>query len=218
MKVLLFVAVAVIAYLIGGISIANCLSLRVIGKKITDVGSGNAGASNMIRNCGWAAGLGTLAFDAAKAVAALALVQFIAGQFFDTNTAMMAADVAAVFVIIGHIWPVFSNFNGGKGVACTLGSMLYLMPIPTIIVFGIVIIATLIFKTMSISSFVGIILMVVLAFSLYPISQPENIPFLVTVCAIFIIVVFTHRQNIKRLIKGEEAKVKISSDNKNEDK
>ena len=198
-----YVITAVVAYLIGGVSIANALSLKLIGKKINEVGSGNTGASNMIRNCGWAAGIGTLAFDAAKAFLTLMVVNAI---FKDV--APYAVYVAAVVVIVGHIWPIWVGFKGGKGVACTLGAMLYLMPIETLVVLAICALTTLIVKTMSITSFTGLILMVAAAL----IFHIKDTPFLITVFIIFAITVFTHRANIGRLIRGEEAKVKIGNE------
>ena len=207
---------AVIAYLIGGVSIANPLSRKLIDQNITDVGSGNAGASNMIRNCGWAAGLLTLAFDAAKAAASVFIAQWLVGMISGPVIGKIAGYIAAVSVIVGHIWPVFTGFKGGKGVACTLGAMLYLMPVYTLIVVAVVALVTLLFKTMSITSIVGVSLMVIIAFVAFPVSNPENIPFIVTICMIFAIVVFTHRANIRRLIRGEEAKVTIKT-NKDEE-
>ncbi len=217
MKIALYAAVAVITYLIGGISIANVLSRKLIDQNITEVGSGNAGASNVIRNCGWAAGFLTLAFDAAKAAASVFIAQWLGGLIVGPGAGEIAGYIAAVCVTVGHIWPVFSGFKGGKGVACTLGAMLYLMPVYTLIVVAVVAVVTLIFKTMSITSIVGITLMVIIAFIRFPVSNPENIPFVVTVCIMFLIVILTHRANIARLIKGEEAKVSIKNKNGKQD-
>jgi acyl phosphate:glycerol-3-phosphate acyltransferase len=202
MIILLYVLSTVIAYFIGGISIANMLSRKIIGKNISDVGSGNTGASNMIRNCGWAAGLGTLFFDAAKAVIAILIGKLIAGE--------IGMYLAAIFVIVGHIWPVLSGFKGGKGVASTLGAMLFLMPIPTLIIFAVSGLTTLIFKTMSITSIVGLGLMLILGLTV----GPPAIGFKITVGIIFLITVLNHWKNIGRLFRGEEVKVKIESKDK----
>ena len=203
MSYLYYVIVAIAAYLIGGVSIANALSRKLIGKKINEVGSGNTGASNMIRNCGWAAGIGTLAFDAAKAFFTLMIIDSIF-----KNAAPYAVYVAAVMVIVGHIWPIWVGFKGGKGVACTLGAMLYLMPWETLVVLAICALVTVFVKTMSITSFTGLILMVIAAL----VFHIGDVPFLITVFIIFCITVFTHRANIGRLIRGEEAKVKIGTE------
>lgn len=203
MSIVYYAIVAVAAYLIGGVSIANVLSKKLIGKKINEVGSGNMGASNMIRNCGWGAGIATLAFDAAKAV----LILWLAERFL-SDAAPYAMYVAAVSVIIGHIWPIWAGFNGGKGVACSLGVMLYLMPWMSLIVLGICVIITLVIKTMSITSFTGLVLMLIAAY-VFHFSEPEV---WITVTIIFIIILITHRENIGRLIRGEEAKVKIKPD------
>lgn len=200
MSYLYYAAVAVMAYLIGGISIANALSLKLIGKKINEVGSGNTGASNMIRNCGWAAGIGTLVFDAAKAYLTLMLVNVLFKE-----TAPYAVYVAAVMVIVGHIWPIWVGFKGGKGIACTLGVMLYLMPWETLVVLAVCGIVTVLVKTMSITSLTGLALMLLAAL----IFHIRDIPFMITVGIILAITLFTHRANIGRLLRGEEAKVKI---------
>ncbi len=216
MNYVYYAIVVIAAYLIGGISIANALSKKLIGKKISEVGSGNTGASNMIRNCGWAAGIGTLAFDAAKAFFTLMIVNAVF-----KNSAPCAVYVAAVAVTVGHIWPIWVGFKGGKGVACTLGAMLYLMPWITLIVLAICGLITVLFKTMSITSFTGIGLMLVATLVYYyheisflksSITIYQNTPFLITVLIIFAVTVFTHRGNIGRLIRGEEAKVKIGNE------
>jgi len=157
----------------------------------------------MIRNCGWAAGITTLAFDAAKASFTLVIVNALF-----KNVAPYAMYVAAVAVIVGHIWPVWVGFKGGKGVACTLGVMLYLMPIETLVVLGICALVTVFVKTRSITSFTGIGLMLVATL----VFHIKDTPFLITTLIIFAITLFTHRANIGRLIRGEEAKVKIGSE------
>jgi len=206
MNILIYAVCAIIAYLIGGVSIANMLSKKIIGKNIREVGSGNTGASNMIRNCGWGAGLGTLAFDAAKAIGAMVLARWIVGMIAGEKAAEIAMYVAAVSVILGHIWPVFTKFKGGKGVACTFGVVLFMMPIQTTVIFVFCAIITIIFKIMSITSFTGLILVFASAFIFYP----GETAFHITMIIIFVIILFTHRSNIVRLVKGKEAKVKIS--------
>jgi acyl phosphate:glycerol-3-phosphate acyltransferase len=199
MQYLLYAAVGIGAYLIGGISIANMISRKVIGKNISEVGSGNKGASNMIRNCGWRAGIIVLLFDALKATLAVYIGGLITG---DNN----GEYIAGIFVIVGHIWPVFNGFKGGKGAASTLGVMAFLIPKALIYIIILLVVMTLIFKTMSLTSFSGLIAMMIFVFTMYKGETGLQI----TACIIFAITVFCHRENIVRLFKGKEAKVKIA--------
>ena len=107
-----------IAYLLGSLSFGLIVADKANGPDLRKVGSGNTGASNVQRTMGWKYGLITFAGDALKGVAACLIAEWITGDH-------MASLAAGLFVIIGHNWPVYYGFRGGKGVAASCGVLLY---------------------------------------------------------------------------------------------
>lgn len=191
----LYAIAAVAAYLIGCISFSYIICKIVTKKDIRESGSNNAGSTNVLRTMGLKYAIISLVGDIGKAVAAVFLGKFIAGE--------MGMYIAALFVIAGHNWPVFLKFKGGKGVASTIGALACLMPLQTLIaiVFGVTLIV--ITKIVSIGSMSGIFLGAVLSFVFYP----GNTPLHIVATALFVLTMIMHRQNIKRLLKGEENKI-----------
>ena len=121
MDILVYLAVAVGAYLIGSLSSAIIISNGVKKKDIRDYGSGNAGATNMLRTFGWLSGLLTFLFDAAKGTLCAWLGWLAAGD--------MGMHIAAVCVVLGHNWPFWNKFRGGKGVAVNCTWLILYLPI-----------------------------------------------------------------------------------------
>lgn len=195
--ILLWLACAVGAYLLGSISFAYVVGKVVVRRDIRKYGSGNAGASNMTRNFGWKLGLVTFLGDILKGSAAVLLGGLIAGN--------LGMCIAAVCAVVGHNWPVFFEFRGGKGIATTLGVACVLMPwqaLGVLVAAGILIIAT---KRVSIGSLAGALLLAIGAFVFFPNSLPLHISILI----LFALAVFSHRENIGRLIKGTEPKMSL---------
>ena len=180
------------AYLLGSLS-GSLLLGRLRGVDIREHGSGNAGGTNALRTQGWRFALGTVLIDVGKGVAAawLALAAGVGAPWLP-----YAAGAAAV---LGHVWPVFHGFRGGKGAGTYVGALLVLWPlaVPVLVgVWALVLVA---------SGYVGFST-VVAALSLLPLSlltdaSPERAAF-VGACALFI--VFTHRGNLARMIAGVE--------------
>jgi glycerol-3-phosphate acyltransferase PlsY len=192
--VLYVILTALISYLLGSISFAVIVSRALAHKDVRDYGSGNAGLTNVVRNFGKLPGLLTLVGDFSKGVVAVMLGRVI----FDR--------LAGLFVIIGHIFPVFFGFRGGKGVLTTAGIALVIDPRVFVIAVSIFIIVFLITRIVSISSITA-------AFS-YPIAtyvvnalsgRPDVVDTVLTAC-IGVILIYMHRANIKRLINGTEPK------------
>lgn len=182
------------AYLFGGIPFGYLLVRWRTGEDVRTQGSGNIGATNVLRTTGRAAGVATLLLDIAKGVLAVWLMD----RMSDGSPAWMAA--AAVAVILGHAFPVFLKFQGGKAVASFIGAFLYLTPLPllaSLIVFVVVVAITKYISLGSITS-AGLFPLAV-----WLIARPSPPVFL---AALFsgAFIVWRHRSNIGRLRAGNE--------------
>lgn len=206
--VIWYVLSAVIGYLIGCISFGYVAGKIFRGKDIREVGSGNAGTANAIRNYGWGVGVFTFVGDVVKGAAAALIGLWICGDstgFFQTGLPIgldgeLCAYIGGLAAVIGHIWPVFLKFRGGKGVATSFGVFLVIMPLPAVIVFALCIVIIAFTKTMSVGSLLGTALMAVSSFVFYW----GNIWHHATCVILMILVFYSHRQNIKRLAEGKE--------------
>jgi glycerol-3-phosphate acyltransferase PlsY len=202
-------AAAVVGYLIGCISFGYISAKLFKGKDIREVGSGNAGTANVIRNYGWGIGLVTFVGDAVKGVAAaligaLIVPELVAGitplLHFGLVDVHIGACVGGVAAVIGHIWPVFLKFRGGKGVATSTGVFLVIMPLLAAIVFALCAAIIAITRFVSVGSLVGTALMAACSAVFFTGNWWHH----ATCVALFILVWYSHRANIKRLAEGRE--------------
>lgn len=184
------------AYLIGNISFSLILSKLVYKKDVRKYGSGNAGTTNMIRAFGFKIGILTFIGDALKGM----LAAFMGYKFGGTN----GLYIAGIMVIVGHNWPVFLKFKGGKGVATTIGVMLYVLFWPTLVCLIIGIGLAFVTRIVSIGSLIGICLSSLYVLIFY---KPFDITLLMFTLVYTAMCLFKHRANIERLIKGEEKKL-----------
>lgn len=191
-----YALLAIGAYLIGNISFAILLSKKK-NQDITKMGSGNPGTMNMLRNFGFKTGILTLALDALKG-AAPALTGYL--LFGDHGLY-----IAGLAVILGHIYPVFRKFKGGKGVACTLGVFLVANPILTLIFFVVAFIYLFFFDYGAIASFIVVTAMTICE----GINHAGDLLLSLLIFAIFLIVWIAHRKNITRLLVGKENKANL---------
>jgi glycerol-3-phosphate acyltransferase PlsY len=183
-----------IAYLLGAIPFGYLLTRLTTGKDVRTEGSGNIGATNVLRAAGRGAGVATLVLDMAKGYAAV----WIAGMLTDGSPGWMAD--AAVAVVVGHAFPIFLGFKGGKAVATLTGAFLYLTPIPAlagIIVFVITVVVTRYISAASILSAATFPL------GLWLISHPILNELLAALIAAAI-VVYRHKENMRRMRAGQE--------------
>lgn len=192
-NILLVILAAVIAYLIGCISPSIMLG-KAKGIDIKHEGSGNAGTTNALRVMGKKAGAITLVIDVLKGVVAVLIGNLIAGP--------VAGMCCAVTAFCGHVWPVFYKFKGGKGVATAFGVLLGIDVWLGLAALGVVLIAVLISKRMSVGSLAGAICFPALAFFLEP-------DFIIPGTALAIAIIIKHRSNIARLLRGEEPVMSI---------
>ncbi|HSE21820.1 MAG TPA: glycerol-3-phosphate 1-O-acyltransferase PlsY [Pyrinomonadaceae bacterium] len=199
-----FLLVAIVAYLLGSIPFGFLIVRLLQGDDIRQTGSGGTGATNVSRRAGkWAGGL-TLVLDAAKGAGAVLLA-----GLFATGPMDWLLTTAAVAVLIGHIFPIWLGFRGGKGVATAIGVFLVLAPLAVLIA-GVVFVAVVaITRYVSLGSIVGAVV-IALVIGLERFAQPQAIfvsSLTAAICCAALIIL-AHRQNISRLIQGTENKFK----------
>ncbi|ADO76941.1 glycerol-3-phosphate 1-O-acyltransferase PlsY [Halanaerobium praevalens] len=183
-----------ISYLIGSIPSGFLLTKYVMRKDVRQYGSGNIGATNVARVMGLKSGILVAIFDILKGYLGVLVGQLIIG-----NSLSIAILLVAVTAIAGHDWSIFLGFSGGKGVATTFGVILRLYPLAFLIYALIWLLLVLTTRYVSLGSIIGSMsLPLTLYFSSY---DSKNI-FFAALLSIF--VMYTHRENIKRLLKGEE--------------
>ena len=196
---LIYLIIIIVAYLLGNISTSYIVAKKLAGVDIRTQGSGNAGSTNVLRTLGKKAGALTFIGDVLKGLIAVLLAKFIAYiAHLDQAT---CAYLAVVAVVLGHNYPVFLGFKGGKGVATSLGSMLGMNPIIALTGLGFFIIIVAITKYVSLGSILGIGLSPIIMM-----INHNNKGVLVTLF-LTISVVLSHKENIKRLLKGTERKI-----------
>lgn len=196
---LVYLIIIITAYLLGNISTSYIVAKRLAGVDIRTQGSGNAGSTNVLRTLGKKAGALTFIGDVLKGLIAVLIARFIAyGVNLDDTT---CAYIAVVAVVLGHNYPVFLGFKGGKGVATSLGSMLGMNPLVALLCLGFFIIIVAITKYVSLGSILGIGLSPIIMM-----INHNNKGVLVTLF-LTISVAITHKENIKRLLNGTERKL-----------
>lgn len=200
--VIRYILAAIFGYLIGCISFGYVAGKLFKGRDIREEGSGNAGTANAIRNYGWAIGAFTFVGDVAKGMLAAWIGYLLLPNagIFGVIPISAGVCIGGLAAVIGHIWPVYLKFRGGKGVATSLGVLLIMMPIHTLIVLGACIIIIALTRTMSIGSLVGTALMAACSFVFFFGDIWNN----VTSVLLFVLVFYSHRANIKRLAEGKE--------------
>jgi glycerol-3-phosphate acyltransferase PlsY len=187
--------VAVFSYLLGSISFGYILVRIFRGDDIRQSGSGNIGATNVARSSP-ALGMLTLLFDALKGLAAVALTRAVfPGQ-------VTLAALAALCAILGHMFPIWLKFRGGKGVATGLGSFLLLAPKTVLLVMGIFLAVVALFRYVSLASIIAVAIFPFLAWILH--GQRPMPLVLGFMFAASLLILAKHNQNIRRLLAGNE--------------
>jgi len=215
---LLLAIIVILSYLIGSIPNSIIISKAVSGIDIRKHGSGNAGGTNVMRVLGWKYGLLVIFLDALKgAIAVVIISRLFYGPLpfenvspFDDFTLVQI--IAGLSAVIGHIWTVFAEFKGGKGIATALGMLLTLITIDMLIAIGIFALVVLISRYVSLGSIIAAISVPATLFireNLFHVDIPGYstlFPFIIGVTAL---VIFTHRKNLVRIINGNENKINL---------
>ena len=212
----LLATIIILAYLVGSIPTSIIVSKLSHGIDIREHGSGNAGGTNVMRVLGWKKGLLVILLDALKGAFAVVVIARLhygglpfqnVSPFDDFTLVQIIAGIAAV---IGHIWTVFASFRGGKGIATALGMLLMIITVDMLVAVGIFVVVVTISRYVSLASILA-------ALSIpFTLIFRENIlhdhihsygTLLPFVAAVSLLVVFTHRKNVMRLINGTESKI-----------
>ncbi|HGS8848729.1 TPA: glycerol-3-phosphate 1-O-acyltransferase PlsY [Clostridioides difficile] len=199
MEIFSYIIIAVVAYLLGNISTSYIVAKQIAGVDIRTQGSGNAGSTNVLRTLGKRAGAMTFLGDVLKGVMAVLISEF-AARLVGIDT-LLAGYLAVICVVAGHNWPAVLGFRGGKGVATSLGAMLAVNPVITLMCLAVFILVVAITKYVSLGSVVGIgcspIFMIMV----------KNKAGLIVALFLTASVIYNHRANIKRLLNGTERKI-----------
>ncbi len=191
---------AIIGYLLGSVNASVIVGKLFFKKDIRDYGSGNAGATNTLRTFGKGAAAAVTVIDFLKGIAACFIGQMLTGYI--ENYGWVGLYMAGLGAILGHNWPIFFSFKGGKGVLTSFAVILYMSPIPAILCLAIFIIIVAWTRYVSLGSVMGAICWPVL-------SLFFDLPALMIAIAVLMafLIVFRHKQNIIRLLNGTEKKL-----------
>ena len=192
MMILRYIIVIAVAYLLGNVSAGKIVAKRIGHIDISKVGSGNAGTTNVLRTLGWAPSVMTLLGDILKAVISALLGKLIVGE-----TGML---IAGVGVVTGHIFPVFNNFKGGKGIAAAFGFIIFTDPLIALILFVAQVTVIVATRYMSLGSVMSCFFYPALVIAFHW-GEPVNI---VVALIIGALALNAHRPNIERLINRNE--------------
>lgn len=200
------VLLIVLAYLIGSIPTSVWISKRFFGIDIREYGSGNAGATNTYRVLGSKWGTVVMVIDTLKGVIATSLYIFISHYMhdeWDRTNFMIGLGLASV---LGHIFPIWANFKGGKGVATLFGMAIAIQPIVALCCVGVFLLVLYLTRFVSLSSILASIAFAV--FILFIFNEKETL-YRIFAVLVALMVVLTHQKNINRILKGTESKVPI---------
>jgi len=203
---MILIIVVIVSYLLGSIPFGYLIVRKKVGADIRETGSGGTGATNVSRRAGKAAGIYTLALDALKGAVAVVWAVVLVGS---SSRAAWIVTAAAIAVIVGHIFPVWLKFRGGKGVATGVGVFLMLAPI-ALVCAGILFLAIVLFtRYVSLGSVVAAatIPLFVWLQSVFVTPVADLRPLLTAAVVCAALIVFAHRGNIGRLAHGTEAQI-----------
>ena len=193
-----YLITAIVGYLLGSIPFGYLLVRVVTGEDVRATGSGNIGATNVARKSR-ALGVATLLLDALKGLAAVFLAWI---SFVGPHRHLMMA-VAALFAVLGHLFPVWLKFRGGKGVATSLGAFAMLTPKSILCLVALFLVLAVAFRYVSLGSIAVAAAFPLVAWALHEYHEPTELVIIAIVAAL---VIWRHRQNIGRLASGMESK------------
>ncbi len=209
-----YILMAIIAYLIGSINFSIIISKRMAGFDVREKGSGNAGTTNMLRAVGKKAAAITLICDILKGVVSIIIAIVIGNIAKDLNRELLL-QIAGIAVVLGHTFPIFFQFKGGKGVATSLGVLLMSNWQIGLICLVFAVVLIILTRIVSLGSCAAAVLFPVLTLFIndhYTIltDGKDGRIYLIYSIILAIIVLYNHRSNIKRILDGTENKLSLS--------
>jgi glycerol-3-phosphate acyltransferase PlsY len=219
----LLAIIVILSYLAGSIPTSIIVTKAAKGIDIRQHGSGNAGGTNVMRVLGWKHGLLVILFDALKGAFAVVVIArlhygplpFVNVSPFDDFTLVQI--IAGIAAVIGHVWTIFAGFKGGKGIATALGMLLMLVTIDMLIAIGVFLVVVSISRYVSLGSLMGAIsipISLVLrenVFQEHISGYATLLPFIIFVT---VLVIYTHRKNVVRILNGTENKLSFKKKTK----
>lgn len=195
--------ILLLAYMVGSVPNSLWIGRLFFNIDVRDHGSKNAGSTNTIRLLGYKAGIPVLLLDILKGWLAVKLIYLTNYYIPATGDYINFQLLLGLAAIMGHIFPVFAGFRGGKGVATLIGVILAIDPLSTLICIGVFMITLLVTKYVSLSSMIAGLSFPVLVIVVFKTTTPSLIIFSLIV---FVLLLFTHQKNIERLARNEEKK------------
>ena len=215
--------IILLSYLVGSIPNSIIVSKLTRGIDIRNYGSGNAGGTNVMRVLGWKQGLFVILLDALKGVVAVVFIARLhygnipfnnATPFDDFTLVQIIAGIAAV---VGHIWTIFAGFKGGKGIATALGMLIMVMTVDMLIALGVFIIVVTVSRYVSLGSILAAItvpLALVVRENVFNANVQGYHTLLPFIVCLSMLVIYTHRKNVIRLLNGSESKISFKKKTK----
>ncbi len=200
-ELLLFVFMA---YLIGSIPTAVWAGKWFFGIDVREHGSGNAGATNALRVLGIKTGIGVLLVDALKGIGAVALSFFVREAFHIEEWFVIYQLLLGGMALLGHVFPLFASFRGGKGIATLAGIVIILFPEAVLFCLGVFLLLFIPSRYVSLGSIGAAIFFPVAVIWIFP---TDLMPKIIFSLAVAVFVPLTHKKNIRRLMKGQENKI-----------
>ncbi len=212
-----FIVIVLLAYLLGSIPTAVWIGKFVKGVDIREHGSGNAGATNTFRMLGWKAGTMVLLIDFSKGFVAayfISQIGFAIGEMPETvggwNLEVFMRIIAGTSAVLGHMFPLYAGFNGGKGVITAAGMLYGIEPVSISLALGLFVIVLLVSRFVSLASIVASFSYPVFLLIIRYFFQNEDIDgsLMVFSSVVALTIIFQHKGNIKRLLNGTESRIK----------
>lgn len=196
------ILIAIISYLLGSVNFSIILSRKIENEDIRESGSGNAGSTNMLRTYGKGIAVATMIGDMLKVAVAIGIAHLIFGNELYSKNEILIKSFAGFFCVLGHIFPVFFKFKGGKGVATAGGMVLLIDWRIGLILLAIFLITVAITRWVSLGSIIMAALYPVLTYIFY-----KDLILTVIAVVFAVIIIYKHKSNIKKIANGTENKL-----------
>ena len=215
--------IIVLSYLVGALPVSIILTKLIKGVDVRDYGSGNAGGTNVSRVLGKRFGVLTILLDAMKGVIAVVFIsRLYFGSFpFPNNTPFddftLVQIMAGLAAVIGHIWTIFAGFKGGKGIATSLGVLISIVTLDMLLALGIFVGVVYLSKYISLASIsaaLSVPLIMIIRENIFGVDIPSYHTILPFAFVLALLVIYTHRANVSRLLNGNENKISLSKKKK----